>query len=96
MIQETEKIEKILGGTIFHTLSAFNPAGSFWVRCDRHPEQYTVKVDHNYFDIAGFDARGTILDQAIGLLAQCPTCVEEKKPKPMCAQEEHDACGCQQ
>ena len=93
MIQETEKI---LGGTIFHTLSAFDRAGSFWVRCDRHPKQYTVEVKHNYFEIDGFDAKGRIFDQAVKLLTQCPLCVEEKKPKPMCAQEEHDACGCQQ
>ena len=91
MIQETEKIP---GGTVFHCLSAIDPAGSFWVRCERHPD-YTVQVRHNYFEIKGFDAKGTIFDQAVELLAQCPACVEEKKSKSMCAQEEHDACGCE-
>lgn len=95
MIQETEKIP---GGTVFHCISSMDPAGSFWVRCDRHPEQYTVEVKHNYFDIKGFDVKGTIFDQAVDLLAKCPECVKESiiVVSPSCPQEEHDACGCAQ
>ena len=89
--------ETIPGGIIYHSLSVSEPGGSFWVRCDRHPD-YTVQVHHNYFAINGFDAKKSILDTAIETLAKCPNCVAEKQSETTrtCAQEEHDACGCQQ
>lgn len=92
MIQEMEKIP---GGTIFHSISALDPAGRFWVRCERHLD-YTIEVNHNYFSINGFDVENAILRQAQDLLAECPACIEEKKltVTRMCAQEEHDACSC--
>lgn len=93
----TNSYEKIPGGTVCYQLSVMDPGGSFWVRCDKHKD-YAVQVRHNYFAIDGFDAKGTIFDQAVGLLAQCPACISERPTEAtrMCAQEEHDACGCAQ
>ncbi len=91
------KSEHIPGGTVFTAISALDPGGSFWVRCNKHKD-YTVQVLHNYFETLGLVAEGTIFDEAVRVLAQCPECPAEKTPiiviKPSCPQEEHDACGC--
>jgi hypothetical protein len=85
------EIQKLEGGTLYQYLSASDPCGAFAVRCDRHPDYY-ARVDINQ---SAFWDYQTICNEAAEILARCPACVEEKKPKPMCSQEEHDACGCQ-
>jgi|HubBroStandDraft_2_1064218.scaffolds.fasta_scaffold86853_2 hypothetical protein len=89
------EIQKLEGGTLYQYLSASDPCGAFAVRCDRHPDYY-AKVDISLSALYDYQTTlRSVYDAAAEALAQCPTCIEEKKPKPMCSQEEHDACGCQ-
>jgi hypothetical protein len=90
------EIQKLEGGTLYEYLSVSDPCGAFAVRCDRHPDYYArVETDLPDFGLSVQTLMRIVYDAAVETLARCPTCVEEKKPKPMCSQEEHDACGCQ-
>ncbi len=90
--------QKIPGGVVYQIISPSDPAGNFYVRCDKHPKN-CIQVIHNYFEV-GYATKGTLYDLSLDALAKCAQCVAEKKEEAgrswRCPQEEHDACGCPQ
>jgi hypothetical protein len=84
----------IPGGSLHWSMNSHDPSGNYYVLCERHPEKWTQL----HCDFLSRDF--SVLEEAKRVLANCPGCLTEAKEKEgrklrSCAQEEHDACGCE-
>jgi hypothetical protein len=101
MIGRYDDYVQLEGGILYKVLSVSDPAGAFYVQCSTH-RNYVRPI---YFSEDPFascvDTRFGFMRAAQDGIDQCPECLAEKKSQiivagPGCAQEEHDACGCEQ
>src|SRR5271156_4985073 len=93
-----DDIVRIRGGHLHKRVSVFNPMGRFYAQCSKHPDFYReINFSQDPFSAEKIVADAFISD-AQKIVDLCSFCFEENKPvvKPACAQEEHDACGCEQ
>ncbi len=93
---------KLNGGILHKKVSMSDPCGDFYAQCSVHPDYWRkIYFSADPFAMKFSELRDRFISDAQKIIDQCPQCVALRKPEiivvgPGCAQEEHDACGCEQ